>query len=143
MDTQSVDASPLVADETLLPGQFAELQRSTVRSGEHRLLYAVLEDAVRCWQVHDGATSQRGSRLFQDTAAWFASDSDASPFTFVAICQVFDLEPDVVRAGLRSWSARRRETRGKVVPFRLRRMNGTRHTVTATRPGSGRIRAHG
>lgn len=143
MNAYSADASPAFEDETVLPVQFADLQRSSVRKGEYRLLFAVLEDAVRCWQLYDGATSQRGKRLFRETADWFASESDQSPFTFVAICQSFDLEPDFVRIGLHRWSESQRRTRGKVVPFRLRRMNGTRHTVTGTRPGSGRIRAHG
>lgn len=133
------DLSPIFEDESLLPVQYADLHRADHRNGEHRLLYAVLEDAVRCWQVYDGATTTRGQRLFNEAAEWFASEDDSSPFTFVAICQLFDLEPDYVRAGLRRWSERNRNVKGRVVPFRVRRVSGTRHMVTGKAPGS----AHG
>jgi hypothetical protein len=124
------DSSPLFEDETLLPVQYADLHRAESRNGEHRLLYAVLEDAVRCWQMYENATTARGQRLFQEADEWFASDDDSSPFTFVTICQLFSLDPDYVRTGLRRWSERNRDVKGKVVPFRLRRVSGTRHSVT-------------
>jgi len=130
------DLNPIFEDETLLPVQYADLHRGDRRNGEHRLLYAVLEDAVRCWQVYDGATTTRGQRLFNEAAEWFASEDDSSPFTFVAICQLFELEPDYVRAGLRRWSERNRNVKGRVVPFRVRRVSGTRHMVTGKAPGT-------
>jgi hypothetical protein len=143
MDFSTLDSSPLFEDHTLLPVQFADLQRSAVRPPEHRLLYAVLEDAVRCYQVYEGATSPRRQRLYQEAVDWFASEDDSSPFTFVAICQVFDLEPDFVRRGMRRWSETHRARPGKVVPFRLRRVSGTRHMVKSKAPASVRARAHG
>ena len=130
------DSSPLFEDETLLPEQHADLHRADHHNGEHRLLYAVLEDAVRCWQLYQSATTTRGQRLFREAAEWFACEDDSSPFTFVAICQLFELEPDYVRTGLRRWSERNQDVKGKVVPFRVRRVSGTRHMVTGKAPGS-------
>jgi hypothetical protein len=130
------DSSSLFEQETLLPDQHADLHRAAHRNGEHRLLYAVLEDAVRCWQMYQSATTTRGQRLFCEAATWFADQDDSAPFTFIAICQLFDLEPDYVRAGLRLWSERHRFVRHRIVPFRVRRVSGTRHTVTGRAPGS-------
>jgi hypothetical protein len=121
---------PLPEEEILLPVQYADMVRgNTLRTPEHRLLFAVLEDAVRCWQVYGTATDRRGQRLFLEVSEWFASEDDDSPFTFVAICHLFGLAPSHLHTGLRRWSDRRRAIGGKIVPFRLRRVGGTRHSV--------------
>jgi hypothetical protein len=121
-----------IEDELLLPVQYVALVRGDRQLvPEHRLLWAVLEDAVRCWQIHERRTTSRDQHLFRDVAEWFASDDDGSPFAFIAICQLFGLEPSYLRGGLQRWSDRRRATGGKVVPFRVRRISGLRHTVTA------------
>ena len=123
---------PPIEDELLLPVQYAALVGGDPQlAPEHRLLWAVLEDAVRCWQIHERCTTSRDRRLFRDVAAWFASDDDGSPFSFIAICQLFGLDPSYLRGGLQRWSDRRRATGGGVVPFRERRVCGLRHTVTA------------
>jgi hypothetical protein len=125
---------PPIQDELLLPVQYAALVRGDRQlAPEHRLLWAVLEDAVRCWQIHERRRSSRDRRLFGEVAEWFASDDDGSPFSFIAICQLFGLDPSYLRAGLQRWSDRRRATGSRVVPFRVRRISGLRHTVTAAR----------
>jgi hypothetical protein len=127
---------PTLEEELLLPVQYADLVRGDMqRPPEHRLLFAVLEDAVRCWQVNSNATGRRGQRLFREVAEWFASDADDSPFTFVAICQLFGLEPAYVRQGLQRWRDRHRAPGAKVIPFRVRRVSGLRHAVTSGAPG--------
>jgi hypothetical protein len=121
-----------IEDELLLPVQYAALVRGGRQfAPEHRLLWAVLEDAVRCWQIHERCKSSRDRRLFGEVTEWFASDDDGSPFSFIAICQLFGLDPSYLRGGLQRWSDRRRATGGRVVPFRVRRSSGLRHTVTA------------
>jgi hypothetical protein len=127
----------LLEDEVLMPVQYADLLRGDAhRAPEHKLLFAVLEDAVRCWQLYGNAPSRRGQRLFRDVADWFASDDDSSPFTFMAISQLFGLDAAYVRAGLHRWRHRHGATgRPTVVPFRLRRIGGTRHAVCAHAPG--------
>ncbi|MEW6269660.1 MAG: hypothetical protein AB1689_10230 [Thermodesulfobacteriota bacterium] len=116
-------------NEAVLPVQYDDIVRGDARPPEHRLLFAVLEDAVRCWQLYASATSPVGQEIFGETAAWFASDDDASPFTFVAICHLFALDPAYIRQGLRRFSERQRVTGTRVVPFRVRRVGGTRHMV--------------
>jgi len=120
-------------DEALLPVQYADLVKRRPGSPEHRLLLAVLEDAVRCWQAYHGARGVRDEQLFREVAEWFDSDADDSPFTFVAICQLLGLDPDHIRFGLRRWGERLRAAPGSVAPLRLRRIAGTRHAIRGER----------
>jgi hypothetical protein len=116
----------------MLPVQFDDLRRkSAARPPEHRLMLAVIEDAVHLHQLGAGDVGDR--RLFRETEEWFASEETASPFAFVTICEVFGLDPDWIRAGLRRWRACRAAdaARGsRVTPFRTRRVSGSRHQVT-------------
>jgi AraC-like DNA-binding protein len=95
---------------------------------EHRLMLAVLEDAVRVYQV-DCLSTHTGSRLrFRETAAWFAADDTSSPFCFVTICEVFGLDPDYVRGGLRRWKDTHTSDAprtGRVIPFPTRHVAGS------------------
>lgn len=134
--------SPL-ENEALMPVQYADLLRGgEERPPEHRLLFAVLEDAVRSWQVHSRCVSARDRRLFREDAEWFASDDDSSPFSFVAICHLFRLDPEYLRTGLARWREHQMERGIKAEPFRLRRAGGLRHSVTAARERR-RVRAAG
>lgn len=109
----------------LAPSQLDQLR--TRFAPEHRLMLAVLEDAVRVYQV-DCLSTHTGSRLrFRETAEWLASDDTSSPFSFVTICDLFGLDPDYVRAGLRRWKKRHASDAprmGRVIPFRIRAVPG-------------------
>jgi hypothetical protein len=121
--------------EIMLPEQFDELRGSgVVRLPEHRLMLAVLEDAVHTYQM-GACGALRNQRLEQETEAWFASEETGSPFAFVTICETFGIDPEWVRAGLGRWRARRTAGRrgAQIVPFRIRRVSGSRHQVTMSR----------
>ncbi|HEV7731834.1 MAG TPA: hypothetical protein VGR62_06715 [Candidatus Binatia bacterium] len=132
MHATATKLEPLLYEETILPVQYADMNRGDGRRPpEHRLLFAVLEDAVRCWQIYEGAPGRRAQRLFREVGEWFASDDDSSPFTFIAICQLFAIDPAYLRGGLHRWGDNRRATGATVVPFRVRRVGGLRHSVTS------------
>jgi hypothetical protein len=120
--------------DIVLPEQLDDLGRRS-RIPEHRLMLAVLEDAVAVYQA--GCLSQRlGSRpLFRDTEAWFASDDTASPFSFVTICELFAIDPEYVRSGLGRWRAWHadRTADGRRASFAFRRVSGIHHRVTGPR----------
>jgi hypothetical protein len=103
---------------------------------EHRLMLAVLEDAVHAYQT--GCASYGGERRFhfRETAEWFASHDTELPFSFAAICQHLGIEPDYIRAGLRRWRERhsaRRPDAVRALPFRIRRVAGARTQITTPR----------
>jgi len=118
--------------EIVLPAQLDDLRKGHLLP-EHRLMLAVLEDAVHCYQVSCACDDPAPARLFRETAEWFASDETTSPFCFLTICQAFGIDPDYLRAGLRRWSERHRKNdrRGaRTVPLRrIRRVAGLRVRV--------------
>ena len=136
--TRRVDYSPLgyggaleLGPEIVLPEQLDDLGKRC-RVPEHRLMLAVLEDAVAVYQTGCATEHLSGRPLFRETEAWFASEDTSSPFSVVTICQLFAIDPDYLRAGLRRWQARyaERPRIGRPVSFAFRRVSGIRHRVT-------------
>ena len=86
------------ASETILPSQLAE---SAARPPEHRLMLAVIEEAFHGYVASLNRSDRRSRRRFKEVEGWFASDDVSWPFSFVALCEKLDLQPDYIRAGLR------------------------------------------
>jgi hypothetical protein len=94
--------------DVVLPSQFfARLgSRAPTQRGEYRLLVAVLQDAVECFQKY--ATT--GDHAFDEAAHWimdkdvsFHDDAHAPRFSFEFICSVLSIDADYLREGLRRW----------------------------------------
>jgi hypothetical protein len=68
-----------------------------------RLMFAVLADAVRCFQTYAAAQSRAGRRMFGEAEWWISDRNSEGPFTFQAICETLGIEPDRLRDGLRQW----------------------------------------
>lgn len=91
-------------DFAILPDQFAADRRSVVqRTGEYRLLVAILQDALATWFRCRPVRRSRESRLFQEVSAWFAEKRSNWPFAFERICDHLGLDPDYIRQGLVQW----------------------------------------
>lgn len=71
-----------------------------LRSGEGRLLIAVLADAVHCFQRYEGARDRHGQSLFALEDEWIHCRDDPSPLSFENICAVLNLDADYIRGGL-------------------------------------------
>jgi hypothetical protein len=71
--------------------------------GEFALMYAVLEDAFRCFQEQFVSGRQHTQRLAREAEEWFFSEDPHWPFSFVNICAVLGLDPGYIRSGLRRW----------------------------------------
>lgn len=125
-DATSLDGTlpRLLEPEILLPTQLYERGSRAILEGERRLMLAVLEDAVSCFQKYAGATGQRGRRLFQEAEEWFLEDDGTWVFSFEAICAVLNINSEYFRKNLESWKqellAQPPETRKKVGRVRLR-----------------------
>src|SRR5438046_3033183 len=65
-----------------------------MRSGEHRLCYAVLVDALGC-AISGPAQERHGLRA--EARDWIASDDESWPFSFCAICAYLHIEPSAIR----------------------------------------------
>jgi hypothetical protein len=91
--------------DVILPLQFLDVRRQI--SAEQRLMAAVLEDAVHCFQKHLFARNAEQRRLFREAAAWLWDDASTGPFSFRGLCHALDLEPSYIRRGLERWRSQR------------------------------------
>jgi hypothetical protein len=109
----------------LTPQQYYDqFSRAERLDGEWRLLFAVLEDAVRCYTT--AARSNRGAdrRALEEVKRWVEARGDRDLFSFDSICRVLDLEPDRLRRQLASIETMK-------IPMRRFRTVGRRTAISA------------
>ena len=96
----------LFEPDVLLPGQFFSFFRKEAGfDRERRLMLAVLEDAIDCYQKYAHTNDQRGRQLFAESYDWIMSPDRRWLFSFENICQIVDMNPDYIRQGLQRWRA--------------------------------------
>lgn len=83
-------------------------ERRTFLEPEKRLMFAVLEDAILCFQRFMHASAKKEKRLYEDAAAWIFEHDDDRTFSFECICDICGMSPEFLRGGLRRWRARSR-----------------------------------
>jgi hypothetical protein len=102
----------LFEPDVLLPIQyFAALKRKRFSSGEHRLLIAIMQDAVECFQKHIHARDSKRRQLYLDAESWISSDDYAGTFSFNNVCDLLGMSPEYLRQGLIDWRDRERTRR--------------------------------
>jgi len=94
-----------------------------------QLMRAVLEDALRCWELCGAPrTGQRRVR-FAEIETWIFERSSDGPFAFTTICETLGIAPGPLRKALCEW--------------RQQQLSGTRSRILWKRSymgRSGRIR---
>lgn len=91
----------------VLPEQFSHPVKPDRAHGEVALMYAVLEDALNCFQkLFIANAGKRSQRLAREAESWFFSDDTRWPFSFVNICAVLGFDPEYIRLGLTRWRKR-------------------------------------
>ena len=104
----------LFEPDTLLPIQYFEaMRRKHLLEGEKRLILSVLEDAIECFMKCIDATTSKGQRLFRDAEEWINLEDKHWVFSFDNVCDMLDINPDYMRAGLRRWKERHLEIRAR------------------------------
>lgn len=110
----------LFQPDTLLSAQYFKIFRSKSQlEPEKRLMLAVLEDAVLCFQNYIFARDRKGKLIFQEAEEWILERNSNSPFSFENICEVLGFDPKYVRQGLMHWKESRLEKRPKAKICRL------------------------
>ena len=100
-------AASIFEPSTLLPSQFfATLRQKAEADGERRLMFAILEDAIECFQKHLLAEENKRRQLHIDAELWFLEDDPNWLFSFVNICDVFEIHPVFLRRGLLAWKTK-------------------------------------
>ena len=96
-------ASLLTILEPTDDGIIAQLSRKSVREGEERLLYAMLESAIEDYQKFVSATDKKGKNLFQQAEEWFFETDSPSDLSFESLCDYLQINASYVRRGLLNW----------------------------------------
>jgi len=89
--------------EILTPEQY---YAAPVTSPCHRLLVAILEDAIRSFKANLGAANMRRRVLFTEAKQWLF-DSDGTAFLSCPIvCESLGIDPVLLRRHLREWQVK-------------------------------------
>ncbi len=102
--TASNNIGSLFQPDTLLVENFFNDRRGkTLVLPEQRLMLAILEDALQCFQDNCSAKNGKKKQLFENVQKWFFEPSSGWVFGFESICSVLGFEPDYLRKGLVRW----------------------------------------
>ena len=96
-------ASRTLPPAAVLPEQFSPYPPAGLDTtrGEAALMYAVLKDAVECFQKQHVRNGRRAQRLAKEAEEWLFTDDPGWLFSFVNVCAVLGLDPAYLRLGLR------------------------------------------
>jgi hypothetical protein len=97
----------------VLPVQYGEMHRKKLPSeGERKLLFAVLEDAIRCYlKYRDGDPNSREHPEFLEATDWLSCEEEYGPFAFVSVCETLGINADRLRIGISKHRGRLAEIR--------------------------------
>jgi len=110
----------LFQPDTLLSDQYyAAFLRKTPLEPERKLMLAVLEDAIACFQNFIFARDKKGKLTFRETKEWIFKEHSDRLFSFENICEVLGFDPDYIRQGLMRWKEKELAERSKAKIYRL------------------------
>jgi hypothetical protein len=92
-------------DSLLSTHYFETLRRKTILEPEKRLMLAILEDAIHCFQDNLFTRNVRGKRLCEEAEEWIVEADGDRVFSFENICEALGFNPAYVRQGLLRWVA--------------------------------------
>jgi hypothetical protein len=78
-------------------------RRKTHLEPEKNLMFAILEDAVRCYRAYAFAKSVPLKRLYIDAERWIWRNDWEWSFSYRNICEVLGFDPFCLRRGLLRW----------------------------------------
>jgi hypothetical protein len=82
----------------LMPQQYYDLiSRRRIIDGERRLMFAVFEDAIRSFVMCMSSKSQARRREFEEVKGWMELRGHHSVFSFDSLCDLFEIDPDLLR----------------------------------------------
>ena len=86
------------------------MRRAPLESGE-RLMLAILQDAIACFQKYVFSVDGRGKALFRDAEEWILETDCDWVFSFENVCDCLGFDPGCVRDGLMRWKEKELERR--------------------------------
>jgi hypothetical protein len=132
----------LFQPDTLLPEQYLETFRRKLHlEPEKKLMLAVLEDAIACFQKYVFARDGKGKMLFQEAEDWVLDTNSDWLFSFGNVCETLGFSPEYLRQGLAQWKTAKLESRARAKVYQLAPRNGKRKRgIAVTRRARQRLR---
>lgn len=113
----------LFQPDILIPSQYLATTKSkNYQESEKKLMLAVLEDALWCFQ--NGLLRRENKKrrvLSMEAEEWIMEESGGWLFSFNEICQMLGLEPKYLRKRLVGWKAETLCRRGRMEGYRSSR----------------------
>jgi len=138
--------SSLFQPDTLLPDQYLDTyRRKLYLEPEKKLMLAVLEDAIACFQKYISARDGKGKVLFQDAEDWIMAENGDWLFSFANLCETLGFDPAYLRQGLKAWKQQHaaRPIQAKVYQLARRPRKNRRRVPLSRRAGRRLRRASG
>jgi hypothetical protein len=132
----------LFQPDTLLPEQYLDTFRRKLHlEPEKKLMLAVLEDAIACFQKYVFVREGKGKVLFQEAEDWVWDTNSDWLFSFANVCETLGFNPDFLRQGLAQWRAQKLESRARAKVYQLAPRSGKRKSgLAVTRRSRHRLR---
>jgi hypothetical protein len=103
----------LFEPDPLVNAQFFDnFRRKTLVEPEKKLMVAILEDGINCFQDHVFAKSAKGKKLFDDAEKWIQEEGGDWIFSFSSVCEFLGLSAEYLRGGLMRWKEKITATHG-------------------------------
>jgi len=132
----------LFQPDTLLPAQYLEtFRRKSYLEPEKRLMLAVLEDAIACFQKYVCARDGKGMALFREAEGWILEEKNDFLFSSGNACEVLGFNPRYIRQGLLRWKERRLAAQAKVYRLAPRKGRKKPSVVISGRTGQRLLKA--
>jgi hypothetical protein len=92
-----------LSEPDILASQQYYGQGTSGRQPEKSLMFAVLLDAVECFQKYLFLHDKYSNRLFRETENWILENDREWLFSFINICEALAIDPHYLRKGLLHW----------------------------------------
>ena len=132
----------LFQPDTLLPDQYLDTFRRKLQlEPEKKLMLAIIEDAVACFQKHVFARDSKGKSLFRDTEQWIFEKAGGEIFSFENVCETLRFDPNYLRRGLAQWKQQALAQRNQAQVYQLGpRRKKSRRGVSVSGRAANRMR---
>lgn len=101
-------AAGLFEDDTTAPLEFLEISRRKDHpEPEKKLMFALLTDAVFCFQHYLDARQRSRKKLFVAADQWIFATEGEGLYAFESVCEHLDIDPNYLRGRLRRWKERK------------------------------------
>jgi hypothetical protein len=118
-----------------------ETVRKSYLEPEQKLMLAVLDNAIACFQKYAFTRDRKGKVLFQEAEYWVQDTNSDWPFSFANVCETLGFATDYLRQGLGQWKAAKLESRAKGKIYQLLpRYGKKKRSIVISGRGSQRLR---